>query len=575
MTAILRLLPVIASRKRLFVETVLLSAACQLTVVALGVVTSWTVGRVAAGIPVPLGAAMAVAAGLAVVAALATWRESWVSHDLAYRLLATLRSRVFDAPRVALPSRRRPRRTGDLATALVADIETLEWLYAHTVAQSLSAFLVLAAAAVVSLAVNPLLLAVWVPLLVVGVMVPLLTARRAKADGSRLSAGATRLRSELLDTVRGLRDLTGAGALDTQFARLTAETRDIAKVQVREASRLGMERAIADAALAFAAVGSIAVAVVSSRGIAPGLLPLAFTVAVAGLSPAAQIADLLRGLGVLRAATERIVGVLDEPPAVVSGAGTRSSDGASKEGSSADVRHGAASGHAHRRATRAHNPSEPGLVFDSVSFSYTGDSPVLHHFSMHVEPGEIVALVGATGAGKTTAARLALRMWDPDAGAVRVGGVDLRNLTDSELRALISTVPQSSPLLKGTIGTNIVLGNPSATHTDIEQAAHLAGIFAPEAGLPRGLETPVSEHGAGLSGGQRARVAMARALLMNPRVLVLDEPTASLDPEADAALMELLRTNRDRAVLLIAHRPTTIAAADRRVRMVAQTPNAR
>ncbi|HEX7350212.1 ABC transporter ATP-binding protein [Brachybacterium sp.] len=336
-----------------------------------------------------------------------------------------------------------------------------------------------------------------------------------------------------------MRELAGAGALEKQLDRLTEDTRALARVQSREASRLGAERAIADITFALAALGALFIILVDRAAIAPQHVPLAVTVAVAGLVPAAQIADLLRNAGTLRAAAERITEVLEHPPAV----------------------------HATTRPPRPEPASELGLVFDRVGFAYGGGERVLDGFSMHIRPGETVALVGPSGSGKTTAARLALRMWDADAGGIRIDGTDLRDIPDEELRRVISTVPQSSPLQRGTIRSNIILGNPDAPDAAIHEAASATGMFDPHTNLPSGLDTPVGEHGTGISGGQRARVAIARALLNNPRVLVLDEPTASLDPDADTAIMDFLKQSKDCAVLLIAHRPDTIAMTNRIIRL--------
>ena len=539
MKAVARLLPIIATHRRLFVETILWSTLAQAALLTIALALAAIVGRAVTGNGEHLVGATGALVVICLFAAVATWRESWVSHDLAYRLIGVLRGRVFAAARRSLPSRGRHRRTGDLVSTLVSDIETLEWLYAHTVAQAVSATFVLAVAGAVSVSVDPLLLAVWAPLLVIGIVVPLATSTLGRRYGDALARGSAAIRSELLDTIRGLRDLRAADALDTRRERISIDVRALARIQVKDASRLGLERGIADLIFSAAAIGAIGIAVIAGSQLEPSQVPLAVAVSVAGLGPASQILDLLRGAGMLRASAERIVDTLDEP--------------SSLDDSRPYARTGG-------------RTEEEGLVLAGVRFAYGEGAPVLDGFDLEVRPGETVALVGPSGAGKTTVTRLALRLWDPDGGTVRIDGTDVRMLRDPDLRSLISAVPQSSPLLHGTIRSNIALGDPEADDACIRRAADTAGLLSETAGLPDGLDTMVGEYGTGLSGGQRARVAIARAVLREPRVLVLDEATASLDPEADAAVLELLRRSSS-AILLVSHRPATIAAADRVVRL--------
>uniref|UniRef100_UPI001E48AFDA ABC transporter ATP-binding protein n=1 Tax=Streptomyces apocyni TaxID=2654677 RepID=UPI001E48AFDA len=209
-----------------------------------------------------------------------------------------------------------------------------------------------------------------------------------------------------------------------------------------------------------------------------------------------------------------------------------------------------------------------GVRLRGVRFDYGGD-PVLDGVDLTVEPGRTVALVGASGAGKSTCAHLLARFWDPASGAVEllpVSGapVDVRELADRDLRQALAVVGQEAPLFHGTLAENLRLAAPDASDTALQEAARVCGVDRVAGDLPDGYATLVGERGATLSGGQRARVALARALLAAPRVLVLDETTAHLDTAGDAELAAALRTvSQGRTTLVIAHRPATIRRADR------------
>ena len=205
------------------------------------------------------------------------------------------------------------------------------------------------------------------------------------------------------------------------------------------------------------------------------------------------------------------------------------------------------------------------VEFDHVAFSYHAETPVLRDISFTMNPGEVVAVVGSSGAGKSTLADLIPRFYDPLAGAIRVDGHDIREVTLASLRRQIGIVPQETVLFGGTIRDNIAYGNPLATNVMIEAASRAANahsFISDPAILPNGYETVVGPRGVLLSGGQRQRVSIARALLKDPRILILDEATSSLDAESEKIVQEALETlMRGRTTLVIAHRLSTIRNA--------------
>ena len=203
------------------------------------------------------------------------------------------------------------------------------------------------------------------------------------------------------------------------------------------------------------------------------------------------------------------------------------------------------------------------VSFDHVSFGYSDDAPVLRDFHLDIPAGASVAVVGATGGGKSTVARLLIRFYDATAGSIRVDGIDVRDLRLADLRREVSVVFEDTFLFHDSVGANIAFARPDAPMAEVEAAARLSGAHDFIVALPDGYDTMIGERGYSLSGGQRQRIALARAILANPRVLVLDDATSAVDPSKEHEIREAMRTvMTGRTTIVIAHRPGTIALAD-------------
>src|SRR5437773_10387237 len=208
-------------------------------------------------------------------------------------------------------------------------------------------------------------------------------------------------------------------------------------------------------------------------------------------------------------------------------------------------------------------PGEGAIRFEDVSFSYLPGRPVLEHLDLALNAGTTLALIGHTGSGKTTLASLVPRFYDVSAGRVLVDGVDVRDVTLYSLRREIGVIPQDPFLFSTTVRENIAFGRPEMTDEEVERVARLAQAHEFVERLPQGYETVIGERGITLSGGQRQRIAIARALAVDPRILILDDATASVDATTEARIRAGLReAMRSRTTLIIAHRLSTIALAD-------------
>ncbi|MEO9190163.1 MAG: ATP-binding cassette domain-containing protein, partial [Acetobacteraceae bacterium] len=466
--------------------------------IGVGVLGSLAIGAVRAG-----GDARGLLIALLAVAPLAGllhWLESWLAHHMAYQLLAEMRVRLFAILDRLAPAYLLRRRSGDLVALATQDIETVEYFYAHTIAPAVVAILVpLAVICVLFATAWPLGVAL-APFLLYAAAAPLQGRRRIDALASSARGALGELSAHATETIQGLVELIAFEATTRRrasFVALARRYQDLRLAMLADITRQGiwLEIATGLGGLAVAAVGA---PLVLAGWIAPPMLALLILVSVAAFLPVSEIAQAGRQLADTIASTRRLRVVEAEPIVITDG---------------------------------AREPPVPvggsAVAFDAVTFTYPGRSrPALRDVRFDVPAGATVALVGPSGAGKTTLAALLLRFWDPQSGAIRLDGIDLRDLRLDGLRERIALVAQDTYLFNDTLEANVRLARPDASAESVMRALRQAALESFVAALPDGLATRVGERGVALSGGQRQRVAIARAFLKDAPVLVLDEATS-------------------------------------------------
>jgi ATP-binding cassette, subfamily C, bacterial CydC len=516
--------------RRRLILAVLASAAATGCGIALLATSGFLLAR-ASQHPSILAISIAVVAvrGLSVGRGVFRYAERLASHDVAFRILVDIRVRAFERLERLAPAGLRTLRPGDVLARLVSDVDATQDLFLRGVAPPATAAAAGAGAVVACLLILPSAgLVLGAGLLAAGTLVPWLAAGRARQAGLRLAPARGEFAAHFTDLMSGAADLHAFGVVDAAAARAAGSGARLAAMERRAASGMGLGTGMSAAAagLTVWAVLGLAVAATGTGALTRVPLAVVTLTALAAFEVVAALPAAAIQLGQARASAARLTAVVDTPDPV------------------------------RDPVTPLPLPAGPAWVrLRGAQVRYEPDGPLaLDGVDLDLVPGRRVALIGPSGAGKSTVAAVLLRFVDLSGGSATLNGQDLSAYAADDVRTVIGGCAQDPHIFNTTIAENLRLARPTATPGQLAGAAARAGLLPWIESLPLGWNTPVGAQGAAMSGGQRQRLALARALLASPALMILDEPTAHLDPESRRALTaDILAATRGRATLLITH----------------------
>lgn len=478
-------------------------------------------------------------AGLAVLVlsvGVTWWLDMWFAHVYSYKIIADLRIEIFDAINRVSPSGLQHRTTGDVTAAAMSDVEITEWFYAHTVIDFLATVAANAIFTIVMIVlVGPSGMILFITATAV-LLVPILTLPLQTRQGERIRQSLARQKSRSLEMIQGSREIISLGLIDRQLDVIRESTLEVQRCKRWYIVRSGIEIAVSQLMISTATIGTLAwlLALNQAGSVELAYIPSAMMLLSASCKSCLSLSGMLRKLGEVSGATRRFFELVDMPRQIPD------------NGESADF------------------PDEAlGVEYRDLTFGYTDDAKILDDFSLSIAAGSSVALVGRTGVGKSTMAALTVRLYQPQSGSICIGGRPIDSIPLSQLRTLVTLVPQHPYIFRSTVRDNLRMAKPSASDGELWQALEIAQLDETIRALPDQLDTLIGERGATLSGGQRQRLSLAQAFLKNSPIVIFDEAVSNLDPNLEQKLVAAGRFMYEgRTTITIAHRLSTIRSAD-------------
>jgi ABC-type multidrug transport system fused ATPase/permease subunit len=461
---------------------------------------------------------------------------NYLAHKAAWVLVQELRVKVYNKLQSFSIGYFYNKQTGDLMSRVITDTETFEQLYAHIIPESISNALTVIGVTVILFIIN------WKLALFTSIPIPfiLLSAwifiKKVRPNFQKTQKARGLLSAQLLDNFSGMHETQAFGQQERATEQVTEKATNVTKNVLYALKISGIFHPSVEFLTALGTVVVVGFGGYLAFHGSLNVLDIVTFLLYLSLfyAPITNVAQLIENAQQAFAGAERVIEILDTPQPVMDAENAVAIEDVKGQ-----------------------------LEFEHVSFSYADNVPVLEDISFKVEPGQMIAFVGATGVGKTTLTQLISRFYDPTAGRILLDGRDIRTITQESLHRNIAMVFQDTFLFNGTIAENIAFAKPDAPLQEIEQAASAAQIHDDIKEMPDEYDTRVGERGMRLSGGQKQRVAIARAVLCSAPILILDEATASVDVETEAAIQEaILELSGTKTIFVIAHRLSTVRKAD-------------
>lgn len=468
--------------------------------------------------------------------------EMYECHLVSYGVIEKIRNLLYDSISKTAPQSTGKKRSGSITSVFVEDVEATEVFYAHTAGSYIIAFvctvLYLTALSFLSFKISA---AVFAACILVAA-VPYFFNPITKKIGEEIRDGLAEVNAEAVDTVQGLREILIFGKEKKYIEKVAADTLRLNKKEIRDGRFKGLHSLVINLITSAVLISTILLAhsEVIAGSLKPEMVSVVIIFSLFAFVPIMSVSVTAGAMNISNGAAKRILDILEEEPAVKD-----------------------------RVPFPQNKYSVKGNIeFKDVKFSYEKGTEVLHGVNFTVKAGESIALTGESGAGKSTIANLLMRFYEPDSGAIYIDGKNIKDIHQNSLRDIIAYVPQDVYLFNKTIKENISLACPDASDEEIKQAAKVAMADGFIKRLEQGYDTNVGERGVQLSGGEKQRIAIARAVLKNSPILLMDEAVSNLDSESEALFRQALNNIRkNKTIITIAHRPSTIKEADRVIKI--------